>query len=260
MTAILRNESGKLLRGTLTLTGLLVFLSGFFLLVFPSIQEEATLLEEVYPEYILALLGVEELHTIEGFVGGYIFPFMWVFIGGIYFAYVTAGMIAGDIRSRRMDLILSNPVSRESVVLQKMAALWVPLLGLISGFVAVLLVGVWGLGESIDLTALVMVHALGVPYLLVCSGIGIVCSVVFDRAESAQATAPGLVFLLWLVDGLSEMNPEFEWIGDLTPSRYYDPTAILVHGEYALLDAGVLLVAFLALVGLAAGLFIRRDI
>ncbi|TYL38090.1 ABC transporter permease [Natronococcus pandeyae] len=260
MTAILRNESGKHLRSTLTLTGLLVLLSAFFLVVFPSIQEEAELFEEVYPEYILQLLGIEELHTIEGFVGGYIFPFIWILLAGIYFAYISAGMISDDIRTRRMDLVLANPVSRESVVLQKVGALWLPLVVLNLALLAVLLTGAHLLGESIDLVPLAMVHLLGVPYLLVCAGIGIVFSVVLDRVETAQASALGLVFILWLVDGLSHMNPDFEWVGDLTPSRYYDPTAILVHEEYALLDAGILLAVFLLLLGMAVFIFARRDI
>ncbi|AXR83472.1 ABC transporter permease subunit [Natrarchaeobaculum sulfurireducens] len=260
MTAILRFESRKLFRGALTLTGLLVMLSAFFLVVFPAIQDEAALLEEVYPAYLLTLLGVEELHTLEGFVGGYLFPFIWILLAGIYFAYVSAGMISRDVRTRRMDLTLSNPVSRESVVLQKVAALWVPLVGLNAGLVAVLLVGGVLLEESIDLVPLAMVHLLGIPYLLVCAGLGIVFSVAVDRVETAQATALVLVFVLWLVDGLSQMNPDFEWVGDLTPSRYYDPSAILVHEEYALLDAVILLVAFLVLVGLAVGIFVRRDI
>jgi ABC-2 type transport system permease protein len=260
MTAILRNESERLVRGTLALTGLLVVLSALFLVVFPSIQTEAALLEEVYPDYLLELLGIEELHTIEGFLGGYVFSFVWVLLAGIYFAYVSAGLISRDVRTRRMDLTLSGPVSRESVVLQKVAALWVPLVALNVGLGAVLLAGVTLLGESLDPAAVVMVHLLGVPYLLVCAGVGIVFSVVIDRVETAQAAALVFVFVLWLVDGLSHMNPDFEWVGALTPSRYYDPTAILVREEYVLGDTGILLAAFLALLGLAVLLFVRRDI
>ena len=260
MTANLRNESGKRIRGSLLLTGLLIMLSAFFLVVFPSIQEEAQLVEQAYPEYLLELLGIEELHTIEGFIGGYIFPFIWILLAGIYFAYTSAGMISGDIRTRRMDLTLSNPVSRESVLIQKVAALWVPLVALSVGLLVMLLVGMNVLEETINLGALVMVHLLGVPYLLVCAGIGIVFSVVLERVEKAQAAALVLVFLLWLVDGLSQMNPDFEWVGALTPSRYYDPSAILIHEEYALLDAGLLLVVFFLLLGVAVFIFTRRDI
>ncbi|SFB84443.1 ABC-2 type transport system permease protein [Halobiforma haloterrestris] len=260
MTAVLRVESRKLFRSTLVLTGLLALLSAFFLLVFPSIQAEAELVEQVYPAYMLELLGIEELHTIEGFAGGYIFPFAWVLLGGIYFAYVSAGTISRDVRTRRMDLTLSNPVSRESVVLQKVAALWVPLAGLTIGLAVVLFAGARLLGEPFDPVPLAMVHLLGVPYLLVCAAIGTVLSVTVDRVETAQAAALVLVFSLWLVDGLSHMSPDFEWVSDLTPSRYYDPSAILVHEEYAFGDAGILLAAFLVLLAAAVVIFTRRDI
>ncbi len=260
MTAVLRNESERLLRGSLVLTGLLVVLTAFFFVVFPSIQDEAALFEAVYPEYVLELLGIEELHTIEGFVSGYIFPFVWVLLAGIYFAYVSAGLIVRDIRTRRIDLTLASPVSRESVILQKVAALWVPLTALNIGLFVVILVCATLLEESVELGALIMVHLLGIPYLLVCSGLGLVFSVLCDRVETAQGVALVVVFVLWLVDGLSYMNPDFEWLGDVTPSRYYDPAAILVHHEYAFVDAGLLLATFVVLVGLAVFVFIRRDI
>ena len=260
MTAILRNESEKLLRNSLILTGVLALIAAFFLAVFPGFQDEAELLEEAIPGHMAALLGFEELHTIEGFTAGYMYPLLWILLGGIYVAYLSAGLISGDIRTRKMDLTLSNPVSRESVLLQKVASLWVPLVVLSIGLIAVLSAGALVIGESFDLVHLVMVHLLSIPYLLVCAGIGVVMSVVLRRPRSAQAAAGGLVFMLWLVDGTSNMDPDFEWIGMFTPSYYYSETEILVHEEFAYVDAGLLLVVFVVLVTVAVALFRRRDI
>ena len=260
MTAIALDESRKLRRGSLILTGVFAMLSAFMLAIFPAMKEEAELIEEAYPEYVLVLLGFEEMHTIEGFAGGYVYPFVWILFGGVYFAYVGGGLIAGDIRSRKMDLTLANPVSRESVLAQKVAALWVPLVALNAGLLAVMFVGSRLIGDPLALVDVGLVHLLSIPYLLVCAGIGVVFSVVFDRVGRAQVTALGLVFLLWLVDGISLMEPDYEWVGEFTPSRYYDPSAILVHEEYAFFDGAVLLVAFLALLGVATLLFTRRDI
>lgn len=260
MTAILQNESKRLQRGSFILTGVLILITAFFLAVFPAMKEEAELIEEAYPDFMLVLLGFEEMHTIEGFAGGYIYPFIWVLFGGVYLAYVSGGLIAGDIRSRKMDLTLSLPISRESVLIQNVAALWVPLAVLNLGIIATMYVGSVILGEPIDATGLLMVHLLGLPYLLVCAAIGVVLSVAFDRAGRAQVTALGAVFMLWLVDGLSVMEPDFEWIGDFTPSRYYDPSDILVNEEYALVDAAILLAAFLGLLAVAIVIFTRRDI
>lgn len=260
MTAILRHESRRRVSGTLVLTGSFVLLAVFMLAVFPSMSEQAEAIEAAFPEHALVLFGFEELHTIEGFTGSYLFPFIWVLIAGIYFAYLGAGMIAGDVRERRMDLTLSNPVSRESVVLQKMAALWVPLVVSIGVMYLVIYGGSILLDESLDPVVLAIAHLLLVPYLLVCAAMGLILSVVLDREESAQAGAIGLAFLLWLVDGLAEMSADFEWVGNLTPSRYFDPVAILIHEEYAFLDTAVLLVSFAALLGIALIIFTRRDI
>ncbi|WP_049891786.1 ABC transporter permease [Natronococcus amylolyticus] len=260
MTAILRVESRKRVRGSVILVVVFALLSALYFSMFPGIQAEMDVIEEAFPAYMFDLFQIEELHTIEGFIAAEIYSFFWVLLVAIYFAYVGAGLISSDVRSRKMDLTLSNPVSRESVVLQKVAALWVPLIALNVGVPIIVYVGALVIGESFDPVALAMVHLLSIPYLLVCAGIGVVLSVVVDHPRTARAVALTLVAVLWLVDGVSRVDPDYERIGALTPSRYYDQTAILVHEEYALGDAGILLAAFLALLAVAVFVFTRRDI
>lgn len=260
MTAIFRHESRMLLKGTSLLAGLLLVLSFFFLAVFPGIRDEAEALQEAFPEFMAGLMGFEELHTIEGFTSGWLFPFIWVLLIGIYFAYTSSSFISGDIRSRQLDLLLSNPVSRESVVLQKFAALWLPLFVLNLVLFLVIVVGSIAIGETIDIVGLMMTQLLSIPYLLACGAIGIVLSVAIDRVSTAQAGAIGAVFILWMLEGVSEMDPDYEIIGVIAPSRYYDPSAILVRGEYAIIDAMVLLVGTAGLLVIAIVIFVRRDL
>lgn len=260
MTAVLRLESRKHVRSSVFLIVVFALLSALYFSMFPGIQEEMDVLEEAFPSYMFDLFGIEELHTIEGFIAAEIYSFFWVLLVAIYFAYVGAGLIAGDVQNRKMDLTLANPVSRESVILQKIAALWVPLVALNVGVPVIVYVGALVIGESFNPVALAMAHLLSVPYLLVCAGIGLVISVLVDHVRTARAAALSLVFVLWLIDAVSRVDPDFEWIGDFTPSQYYDETAILVREEYAFLDAGILLVAFFVLLGLALLIFTRRDI
>ena len=260
MTAILRLESRRRVRGSVVLVVVFALLSALYFSMFPGIEEEMDELMEGFPDFFFELFGIEALHTIEGFIAAEIYSFFWVVLLGIYFAYLGAGMIAADVRERKMDLTLSNPVSRESVLLQKVAALWVPLVVLNVAVPIVVYVGALVIGESFDPVALAMVHLLSIPYLLVCAGIGLVASVVVDRVRTARGTALTLVFVLWLIDGASRLDPDLEWVGAFTPSRYYDETEILVHEEYAFVDAGILLVAFLFLIAIALVRFARRDI
>ncbi|WP_254862154.1 ABC transporter permease [Halovivax gelatinilyticus] len=260
MYAILRLESVRLLRPSALLVGLFALVAGFLFAAFPGFADEADVLDEAMPPVLQAFLGFEEIHTIEGFVAGYAYPLLWVLFGGIFFAYVSAGTISREVGERRMDLTLSNPVSRESVVLQKIGAMWLPLVVLNAGMIAIVLAGVGVLGESIDPLVLTVAHLLSVPYLLVCAGIGLVFSVAIDRVETAQLGAIGVVFLLWLIEGIAEMSPDYEWVGYVSPAYYYDSSAIFVHDEYAYGDAGILLAAFLALVAVATAIFVRRDL
>ncbi len=260
MTAILRIESRKRVRGSIVLIGVFVLFSTLYFSMFPDVQEEMEVLEEAFPEFFFELFGIEALHTIEGFIAAEIYSFFWVVLVGLYFAYVAAGLIASDVSDRKMDLTLSNPVSRESVVLQKIAGLWVPLVALNVAVPVMVYVGAVLIGESFDPVALAMVHLLSIPYLLVCASIGLVVSVLVDRVRSARATAMAIVFFQWLVEGVSRLDDQYEWIGAVTPSRYYDETEILVHEQYAFLDAGILLVVFLVLLGVAVLVFTRRDI
>ncbi len=260
MTAILRVESRKRIRGSVVLVAVFAILSILYFSMFPGIQEEMDVLEEAFPEFMFDLFRIEALHTIEGFIAAEIYSFFWVLLVGIYFAYVGAGMIVGDIDDRKMDLLLSNPVSRESVVLQKIAALWVPLVVLNVGVSIIVYVGAIVIGESFNPVALAMAHLLSIPYLLVCAGIGLVASVGTDDVRRARATALSLVVVIWLIEGISRMDSDYEWLGAVAPSRYYDQTAILVHEEYAFFDAGILLVGFFVLLGVAVLIFTRRDI
>ena len=260
MTAVLQNESKQRVRGSLILVGVFAVLALLYFSIFPEFADDAVELEEAFPEAMMDFFGLEALHTIEGFIAAEMYSFFWVLLIAIYFAYITAGTVAGDIESRKMDLTLSNPVSRESVLAQKVAALWVPLVALNVGVPFIVYLGSILIDEPINPVALAMVHLLSVPYLLVCAGIGLVLSVVFDRARTAQGAALVTVFVLWLVDSVSSLDPDYEWIGYLTPSRYFDETDILVNEEYAVFDAAVLLAAFVLLVFLAVGVFIDRDI
>lgn len=263
MTAIFRNESRQLLRGAFLLVGAFAFLSAMYFSIFPDFAADVEATEEImeaFPEGLMDFFGIEAIHTIEGFIAAEVYSFFWTILVGIYFAYLGAGAVVGDIENRKMDLTLSNPVSRESILAQKVTALLVPLAILNVGVYVIVYVGALLIDEAFDPVALAMVHLLSLPYLLVCAGIGLVLSVVVDRTRIAQGAALGSVFVLWLIDGASKLDPDFEWIGYLTPSRYYDETGILVREEYAFFDAAVLLAAFLLLFLLATAIFVRRDI
>lgn len=259
-TAMLRLESTRRIRSAVALLAVLLVFSILYISIFPNFKEDAEELADAFPDFFFDMFAIEALHTIEGFIAAELYSFFWTTIVGVYFAYIGATMVAVEIHDRRMDLTLSLPINRESVIIQKLLSLWAPLVFLNGGLYLMLVVGTNLIDEAIDPVALAMVHLLSIPYLLVCTAIGLVLSVVLDHPRSSKAAAIAIVLVLWLVDAVSRMTAEYEWIGAVAPSRYYEHSAILVREEYSLLDAGILTGTFLVLVALAVVLFIRRDI
>ncbi len=256
-----RYESSRRLRGTAALATGLAVLTAFFVWYF-SVLDVDSLKQafESMPPALLEAFGIESITTIEGFLATEVYNFLWVLGLGLYFAYTAGGLIAGDIERDRMDLLLSFPVSRSRLLVEKFGALLVPILAVNVVVALVVYGGTVAIGESIDLGRLVMVHALSIPYLLTCAAIGTVFTVFFDRADVAKRGAIGVVFALFLVKSITASADGVGWIRNLSPMNYYDPTAILLSGTYGLVDAGVLLAVSVVLLVASQLVFQRRDI
>lgn len=256
-----RYEIERRIRGTVLLSIGISLYAGFIVWYFTVL--EGVSIEEIFEDVPPAMrdaFGVESLSTIEGFLGAEVYNFVWVLGLGLYLAYVAGGLIAGDIERQRMDLLLSFPISRARLLAEKFAAVLLPIVVVNVVVGTVIYLSADAIDESIDLTHLVMAHVLSVPYLLVCAGIGIVLSVIVNRAAIAERGAIGIVFVLFLVESAVGSADEYDWIQYISPTHYYEPTTILLDGSYELIDSGILLVAFLGLVLLSQILFTNRDI
>jgi ABC-2 type transport system permease protein len=262
MFEITRYELDRRIRGTLVLSALLAAFGALMLAFFPSIQASGAALDEYVrnlPPALRSMFGVESITSIGGFLATELYQFVWTLLLGLYFAYRASSLVAADVETRRIDLLLAAPVSRSKIVLERFAAL-LPAFVLVNVVVApVIYAGTVVLGEPISAADLAVVHLLSVPYFLACAGIGLVLSVLTDRESRANRVAVGLVFGLFLLDSLAT-STDYGWIGAVSPTRYFAPTAILTRSEYDLVGAVVLLVLAAGLLLLARELFRREDV
>ncbi|SMO35752.1 ABC transporter permease subunit [Halorubrum cibi] len=256
-----RYEIGRRLRETAFLSVAVSLYAAFIVWYYTVLEGVA--IEEVFEELPPAMMeafGIETLSTIEGFLGAQIYNFVWILGLGLYFAYVAGGSIATDIESDRMEILLSFPITRSQLLVERLASLLLPIVvvNVVVGCVVYLLAA--AIGEQMNVTHLAATHALSIPYLFVCTAIGLVFSVAADRAAIAERGAVGVVFVLFLVESIVGGASEYEWIQYVSPTQYYDPTPLLIDGSYELIDTGILLVTFAGLVLLSQILFYRRDV
>ncbi|SDM91074.1 ABC-2 type transport system permease protein [Halogranum gelatinilyticum] len=264
MLEITRYEARRRAKGSLALTlGVGVF-TLLIVGIFPSIEASGVDFEayvENLPPAFQEGFGVDgaALSTLEGFLSTEIYQFIWLLMLGLYVAYVAGNTVAGDIESGRMDVVLATPVSRTTVLVEKTLSLLVPIALLNLVVPLFVLAGAVAIDEPLDFGDVLLVHLLSVPYLLVCAAIGVLLSVLIKRADLAQRGSLAAVFALFLVDTVTA-GTDFEWLGTLSPTRYFDPTEILVDSTVDVGGAFVLLVAAIVLVVVSCKLFQETDI
>jgi len=260
--ALFAYESRRRLRGSLALGVGMSLLGLLMVAFFPSVQASGADLEayvESLPPAFAEAFGIEAFTTLGGFLAAELYAFGWVILLGLYVAYRAGGSVAGDVERGRMDLLLSTPVSRRRVVVESFASLLVPVAVVNAVAFLAVYAGTLAIDGSIPLLDLLAVHLLSVPYLLACGGIGLLLSVALRRRGLAERAALGAVFALFLVETVAS-SAGYDAVAALSPTAYYDPTAVLVHGEYAVGDAVLLSVATLLLVAASAAVFDRVDV
>jgi len=262
MLEFARYEARHRSRGTVALTAGLAALALLYVWLFPSIEASGVDLDayvEAFPPALIEAFNIRSLGTIEGFLAAELYAFGWVLLLGLYVGYSAAALIADDVDRCRMDIVLSLPVTRSRVVLERYLSLLVPIVVLNAVLPVVVYAGARAIGESIVVRDLVAAHALSVPYLLACGAVGLLASVLVDRASVAQRLALAVLGGLFLVES-AVASTDYARIGALAPMHYYDPTAVLVDGSYDLQGAGVLLAATAVLVAVSLVYFSRTDI
>ena len=262
MFEITRYQARRRVKGT---AAMVVGFGAFALLmigIFPSIESSGVDFEayiESLPDAFQTSFGIEAFDTMEGFLAVEFYQFIWVLLLGLYVAYAAGDAIASDVERGRLDLVLATPLSRSRVLLERFLSLIATILVLNLVVPLVIFGGVLAVGEEVSFGSLVAVHALSIPYLLVCGSLGLVLSVSVSRGTYATRGAIAVVFLLFVVHSVTG-GTNFEWLGWLSPTLYYDPTEILVEESIDVGGAALLSVAAAVLLEASRQIFTVRDL
>lgn len=256
-----RFESERLFPSAAVIAVGLAAFGGMMTLIAPGILGDVDMeaLFEQFPPALVEEMGLQHMGTIEGFIGIELYQYVWLLGLGAYVAYLAAGSIAEDVETGRMDTLLAAPISRRQLLFEKYLALLTPIL-IVN---VVVFLGVSGavslIDESIPLADLAAVHLLSVPYFLACGAFGMLVSVAAPRRIVAEGVAAGAIIGTFLFETLVS-NTDLEWLGGVTPMRYYDPLRILTESAYDLVGAAILLAAAVALLFGGAWLFEEVDV
>lgn len=204
--------------------------------------------------------GYMDMASYVGFLNIEMYQIFWVLILGIIIGFIAASSIAKEIESKTIDILMSNPVSRTQIVIEKFLGL-IPMV-LVINFIAmfVLMLTTVAIGEELNFYYLFLTHLISIPYFLAIIGIGLFISTLFDEKMKASITTMALVVAMFIFDSIAQLTEEVEFLGYISLKNYFNPYDALKFGEID--GVGNMVLILVVIVSLAASIwyFNYKDI
>lgn len=234
-----------------------------FLSLFPAFSSDVDssmkLLQNL-PVQLRDALGISlsDFFTIFGFYG-YLFTFVTL-AGGVQAMNLGLGLVAKEFSGNTADFLLAKPVTRSSVLTQKLLAGITGLLITNIVFVAVALMSAAAVSkDGFSVVTFLLLSFTLLLIQLVFFVLGIFFAVTVPKIRSVIAFSLPVTFGFFIVGSLGAIigNTAVRYV---TPFKFYDPEYIIKHHAYEwkyVLVEGV--VVLLALV-LSYALFSKKDV
>lgn len=242
-------------------TASIAFMMLVCILLFPEMKSEMDSVSDLFANMggFTAAFGMDKLSfgEIMGFYGiecGNVLG-----IGGGFFAALAGiSVLANEEKERTAEFLLTHPVSRFSVVSQKLLSVLTQVVVLNVVVVGVSLISAAAVGEEFEMKEFLLLH---IAYLIMQLEISCICFGIsaFIRRGSI-GIGLGLALALYFLNIVCNISEQAEFLRYITPYAYADASSIISESK---LDFGLIAVgAAVAVIGAAVGFFryLKKDI
>jgi ABC-2 type transport system permease protein len=237
-------------------------MTGYFALLFPTyakIIDLNAILEKMGPAAKLMGASLGDASTLVGFLHIELFSMILPALMVTFAAGMASGFTAGEESRGTIDVLLSYPVSRRRLVLEKTLAV---VLGCIVSAVVVWVLAMVGAAASASAlpgdklaAALVMLVLIGLAF----GAIALSISAFTGNRGASIGIAVALMVVMYLVDALANIVDSLGMVRPLSLFRYYMGGDPLRNG-ISFPDAGVLVAVAVLFLVISLIAFERRDL
>ncbi|HMK46440.1 MAG TPA: ABC transporter permease subunit [Methanocella sp.] len=243
-------------KGTTILAALLFVWMLYITVVYPTVANinlnemmNSTIIQAVYGK------GPVDLNTFDGYMTTKAMLMFGLIFGG-YIAWLAATFLSGEVEHNTIDLLLSLPVKRESLVLARyLSLLPVILLMLVAGLAGVYF-GIKMENIATDFQwygwAMLYIGLFGLAF----GAISLLISSVLSNGRQAALISIGLMFAMYFTETIGSVMPSVGIIRRLSLFHYVNYIGIL--GSHQLNQADAVILIVIAVVFLALTIFFYR--
>jgi len=232
--------------------------------VYPSVRDNPALneLAESYPEAIKGFIGFGgELDWVSapGYLGAELYSFVVPLLLLIVAIGAGSGALAGEEERGTLELLLSLPVSRVRVALEKLAALVAEVVGLALVLLAALWIGVTAIDMNVSGAHLAAATLSAVLLAIGFGAIALAAGAATGKRSIAIAVSSAGAVAAYVVNSLAPLVSELEPVQRISPFYFYSASDPLRRGldlVYVLALVGIVVAAGIAALVAAE----RRDL
>jgi len=211
-------------------------------------------------EGLIEFIGVDysDLRGVISMFWGVFF----ILLIGIYIAYISVNSVSKDYDDRRMDILLTKPISRRQYLLEKFStvSLYSLMLLVVVGLITV--ASVYSLGEldTVSASTLFNTTVLSWPVFLVIISATFLAAVYLENSKKAVGFAFLFVLIQFGLDTVGSMASGMEYLKDFTVLSYWDHEALFYGEAVNWTQVGLLFLLSALLIGAAVMLFEKKDV
>jgi ABC-2 type transport system permease protein len=198
---------------------------------------------------------------VKGFITLEFFSWWWM-LAGLFIAYLSVSVIASDFENKRMDVMLSTPISRRRYLLEKFSAMSAIALFIILIAIAGLAGGLANINALDDFSAeAVFLSLIGcLPFLMVIAAVGMLTAVFFQKVRVGMGITFAFVFAEFFLYTFGSFSKSLEWMKTISIFNYWDYSSVIIDDLFKAVD--FILLTILAIVLLIIGIWVfkKKDI
>ncbi len=242
-------------------TASIAFMMLVCVLLFPEMKGEMDSVSSIFANMggFTAAFGMDKLSfgQLMGFYGiecGNVLG-----IGGGFFAALAGiSVLANEEKERTAEFLLTHPISRVSIIAQKLLSVLTQVVVLNIVVVAVSLISAAVIDESFEMKEFILLH---VAYLIMQLEISCICFGIsaFIRRGSI-GIGLGLALAFYFMNLVCNMTEQAEFLRYITPYAYSEASNIISEGK---LDTVLIVIGIIiAVIGAAVGFvkYTKKDI
>lgn len=262
---IFKREIYKNKKSFIVWTIVLLSLSLYVVALFPTMADQADKMKDVFktmPKAFLDAFNVNKLDMGEilGFYGmeGYLFITL---LGSMYAILLGAGMVSKEEDEKTIEFLLSKPISRNHILVSKMAAVfsYILVLNLIIATFNYFAFEIVKKSNYDEKTFLLLSVA---PLLIhiTFAAIGFLMSMFIVRAKSVLPASIGIVLGTYFLGIISAMTDKAENLKYISPFKYVDAADIIINKRIDSIYLFIMAIVVIGCIGATYVIYNKKDI